>query len=110
MQISIKAAEDVTIVALEGRLDSETSPVAEGRLAALVADGANKVVVDFDGLSYLSSAGLRVLLAAARALKTRNGEMRICCLRHAVREVFDISGFITVFAVFPSVSDALEGF
>ena len=66
--------------------------------------------MNFEKLDYISSAGLRVLLAAAKQLKGIDGELRICSLNEVVREVFDISGFTTIFKVFGSESEALDGF
>ena len=61
-------------------------------------------------LDYISSAGLRVLLASAKQLKPDGGEIRICNLNEVVKEVFDISGFVTIFKVFGSETEALDGF
>ncbi len=110
MQMSVKTANDVKVLDFEGKLDTQTSPDAQSELTRLIEEGARKILVNFDKLDYVSSAGLRVLLATAKQLKAENGELRICCLNELVKEVFDISGFITIFKVFPSVSEALEGF
>ena len=110
MRISVNTANDVTVVDMEGKLDAQTSPDAQSRITRLVEEGARKVVVNFDKLDYVSSAGLRVLLATAKQLKSDGGELRICCLNDIVKEVFEISGFITILNVFASVSEALEDF
>ncbi len=110
MLISVKTANDVTVLEFEGKLDTQTSPEAQGELTRLIEEGTRKILVDFDKLEYVSSAGLRVLLSAAKQLKAENGELRICCLNELVKEVFDISGFITILKVFPSASEALEDF
>ncbi len=110
MQISIKTTDDVTVLDFEGKLDALTSPDAQGQITRLVEDGATKILVNFDKLDYVSSAGLHVLHAAAKQLKSDDGELRICCLNDIVKEVFDISGFITIFKVFASVSEALDDF
>ncbi len=108
--MSVATANDVKVLDFEGKLDTQTSPEAQGELTRLIGEGARKILVDFDKLEYVSSAGLRVLLTAAKQLKAENGELRICCLNELVKEVFDISGFITILSVFPSVSEALEDF
>jgi anti-sigma B factor antagonist len=76
----------------------------------LIEAGENRFLVNFEKLDYISSSGLRVLLAAAKQLKGTDGELRICSLNEVVREVFDISGFTTIFKVFGSESEALVGF
>ena len=110
MQISIKTADEVTVMDFEGELDTQTSPDAQSQITRLVEEGARKILVNFDKLDYVSSAGLRVLLTAAKQLKADDGELRICCLNDMVKEVFDISGFITIFNVFASESEALVDF
>ncbi len=110
MLISVATANDVKVLDFEGKLDTQTSPDAESQLTRLIEEGARKILVNFDELDYVSSAGLHVIHAAAKQLKAENGEMRICCLNELVKEVFDISGFITIFKVFASVSEALEDF
>ena len=96
MQISVKTANEVKVLALEGSLDTQTSPDAQTQLTQLIEGGDKKILVNFEKLHYISSAGLRVLLAAAKQLKTADGELRICDLNEVVKEVFDISGFSTI--------------
>ena len=110
MQISVKTTNEVKVLAFEGKLDTQTSPDAHQRLTRLIEEGENRFLVNFEKLDYISSAGLRVLLAAAKQLKGIDGELRICSLNEVVREVFDISGFTTIFKVFGSESEALDGF
>ena len=110
MQISVKTTNKVKVLTFEGRLDTRTSPDAEQQMTQLIEQGENRFLVNFEKLDYISSAGLRVLLAAAKKLKGIDGELRICNLNEVVREVFDISGFTTIFQVFGSESEALDGF
>jgi len=109
MDISTRTQNDVTLVALAGSLDSNTSPQAQQALDGILSGGAKKLVVDFTGLDYISSAGLRVLLGAAKRLKGAGSALRLFGLNETVREVFQISGFSTILAVFATEADALEG-
>ena len=106
MQISTRTSNDIYIVAITGSLDSTTSPEAQKALDTVVA-GAKTVVLDFSGLDYISSAGLRVLLGAAKKLRASGGTLRMFGLNQSVREVFEISGFSTILSVYPSESEAL---
>ena len=106
MQISTRTSSDIHIVAIAGNLDSTTSPEAQKALDAVLA-GARKVVLDFSELDYISSAGLRVLLGAAKQLRASGGTLRIFGLNQSVREVFEISGFSAILAVYPSEAEAL---
>jgi anti-sigma B factor antagonist len=110
MTISVKTTNDVKVLHCEGELDTQTSPDAQEQLNQLIDEGARKVLVNFEKLEYISSAGLHVLLTAAKQLKAVDGELRVCGLNEVVREVFDISGFTTIFKVFGSEPEALDGF
>ncbi len=110
MQISVKTTNEVKVLAFEGKLDTLTSRDAQQQLTRLIEQGENRFLANFEKLDYISSAGLRVLLAAAKQLKGTDGELRICSLNEVVREVFDISGFTTIFQVFGSEPEALDGF
>ncbi len=110
MQISVKTANEVKVLAFEGSLDTQTSPDAQTQLTELIDGGDKKILVNFEKLHYISSAGLRILLAAAKQLKAAEGELRICDLNEVVKEVFDISGFSTIFKIFESETDALDSF
>ena len=110
MTISVKTANDVKVLLCEGELDTQTSPDAQKLLKQLIEEGARKVLVNFDGLEYISSAGLQILLTAAKQLKSVDGDLRVCGLNEVVKEVFEISGFVTFLKVFGSESEALEGF
>ncbi len=110
MEISVKTVNDVKVLAFEGRLDNQTSPDAEKQLLQLIEAGETKILVNLEKLAYTSTAGLQVLLVAAKRLKTADGDLRICSLNEAVKEVFEISGFSTIFTIFESEIAALEGF
>lgn len=110
MDITTHMRNDVTIVAVDGNLDSNTSPQAQQALDGVLASGGTKIVVDFTALDYISSAGLRVLLATARRLGAAGGALHLFGVNETVREVFDISGFSTILSVFATEADALKGF
>jgi anti-sigma B factor antagonist len=105
MDITTRTHNDITVVAVAGQLDSNTSPEAQRAIDAILAGGAKKVVLDFTALDYISSAGLRVMLSAAKKL---NGGLHLYGLNDTVREVFDISGFSTILPVSRTEADALR--
>ena len=106
MDISSRKHNDVTIVAFAGHLDSATAPRAQQAIDEILARGVRKLVIDFTKVDYVSSAGLRVLLGTAKRLGS--GGLRLFGLNETVGEVFQISGFATILAVFPTESAALE--
>ena len=91
MTIEKKLEGSTLTLALEGRLDTTTSPDLEEALAASL-DGVTALVFDFARLDYLSSAGLRVLLSAQKRMN-RQGSMKLVRVNDAVKEVFEITGF-----------------
>lgn len=111
MDITTRTHQGVTVVAIVGKLDSITSPEAQRALDAILAGGGGgrKIVVDFTAVDYISSAGLRVLLGAAKRLSGAGSALRLFGLNDSVREVFQISGFATILAVYPTEADALAG-
>lgn len=110
MQIVVSNENNITLLTFDGRLDTQTAPEAQTLLTEAIAGEGKRVVIDFDQLDYISSAGLRILLIAAKQLKASQGEIRICNLNQVVQEVFDISGFSSIFQVFGSKADALRSF
>ncbi len=110
MKFTTSEVEGITIAAFEGNLDTNTAPDAEERLGELLEKGVTKILVDFTTLDYISSAGLRVLLVTTKRLGGAGGSLRICGLNETVDEVFEISGFSTIFSVFGTRDEALDGF
>lgn len=113
MEIATRTQNDITLVTVAGSLDSNTSPNAQQALDGILSSGARKLALDLTGLDYISSAGLRVLLGIAKRLGGTGeggGALRLFGLNETVREVFDISGFSAILAVFATEADALKGF
>ena len=77
---------------------------------ALIDAGTSRILIDFEALEYISSAGLRVLLATAKKLKSAGGDLKICSLNDTVQEVFDISGFSSILTVSANPEEALASF
>lgn len=90
-----------------GRLDSASSPEFEAQVLETLQSGTLRVVLDMSALEYVSSAGLRVILLAGKRLKAGGGRLALAGLRDNVREVFEMSGFLTLFPVLLTVDAAL---
>lgn len=99
MEILEARERGVVVVAPVGRIDSTTSDRLEHHLLTLVAAGERKVVVDFGGVEYISSAGLRVMLALAKKMKDARGLVALCAMGEPVKMVFGLAGFLPLFAV-----------
>lgn len=90
---------DVAVFVPAGRIDSQTSKMFEEAVLAQIADGSTRMVFDFSDLAYISSAGLRVVLLAGKRLRAAGGKLVLANLQPAIREVFEISGFLGLFTV-----------
>lgn len=91
----IKKQDGTTLtVALEGRLDTVTSPHLEGELRTAV-NGVKELIFDLTGLEYISSAGLRVLLSAQKVM-SRQGKMTIRNVKPEIMEIFEVTGFVDI--------------
>ncbi|MBS1187623.1 MAG: anti-sigma-factor antagonist [Burkholderiaceae bacterium] len=107
MNFQVRKEANATVITLAGRLDAVTVPEYERKVQQLINDGDSRFVVDFDGLAYISSAGLRGLLVMAKLLKAKGGQVRFANVKGAVKEVFAISGFNAIFGMDESVAASL---
>ena len=110
MIITTRDVNEIKVVEFDGEFDTTASPAAERQLNQLREQGVKKILVDFEKMDFISSAGLRVLLGTAQELQKAGGELRVCNLNEEVMEVFDVSGFSTILMVFKDESEALQGF
>ena len=109
MEITQGLTHGRLVVSIEGRLDANTSASLQERLLAEVDRRPNEIIVlDMAPLNYLSSAGLRVLLVAAKTGKKIGTELRLAGLRPHVEEVFTISGFDALFSFYPTADKAAQ--
>lgn len=106
MQITATTRDEATVATLAGRMDAMTTVEFDRWFADRLAAGTTRCILDLQGLEYISSAGLRSLLSAAKQLKTKNGLLLLSGLAGTVEEVFRMSGFLTILPSFASVEEA----
>lgn len=93
-----KTCEDAKLtVALEGRLDTTSSPELEKSLQESL-DGVSELIMDLSGLEYISSAGLRVLLSAQKIMM-KQGSMKVIHVNETVMEIFEVTGFVEILTI-----------
>ena len=107
MEFQSRKEDGAVVVALGGRLDAVTSPDFEKRMRELIDGGNAALVVDFERLDYISSAGLRAMLVITKTLKAKDGRLRFANVKGGVRAVFDMSGFASMFQLDDSVAAAV---
>lgn len=96
MTITKNAEAEKLTLAIEGRIDTTTAPSFEAEIDAI--DGVTELVLDFAGVEYISSAGLRVVLKAQK-LMNKNGKMKLINVNDDVMDVFDITGFLDILTI-----------
>ena len=109
MDISEKMIDGALVAMLTGKMDAQNSSVLEDWLSERTETVTGPLVLDFGGLSYICSAGLRVVLSLAKAMKRTGRPFGLCGLYGPVREVFMVSGFIQILPVYNSVEEAISG-
>ena len=107
MTITPQTVGNATVVPLQGQINSANAAGVEVKLLDVVDRGARLLVLDFAALDYISSAGLRLVLVLAKRLAQDGGRLVLCAMQPHVREVFDISGFLSILDVRATREDAL---
>ena len=101
---------DVVVFSLKRRLDAASSPSFRNHLQERIARGERRFAVDTSGLTYISSAGLSLLLQVAKQLEECSGRMVLCTLQGPVKRVLEIAGFMPLFSIFTSSEEAVQDF
>lgn len=107
MEVHEEQVGGVTALAVKGRLDSNTAPAFGARLEAIVATPCKRLVVDFAKLEYLSSAGFRVLLVAAKRADHVGSRLVLYGMPANVLQLFDLGGFLDLFTIVGSRDEAI---
>lgn len=110
MDVQVQQDEYKVVITVSGKLDAVTAQDFDKAVCAPVEDGPARIVLDCSNLDYLSSAGLRAVLMLAKRVKAKGGQLRIAGMQGAAKEVFEISGFHTIFAMDESVDAAVSAF
>ncbi|UCH89590.1 MAG: STAS domain-containing protein [Thermoplasmata archaeon] len=106
MELDFKTKRDLGLVIVKGKIDANTALDLESRLNSIISDKKFKLIIDMKDVDFISSAGLRVLLAGLKETKKNDGELVLVGLQPQVKEVFDITGFTSLFKCCSNVKDA----
>ena len=110
MDTSITDIKRVTVVAVNGRVDSATAPDLEAALKQLVDGAKTQIVLDLTDVDYMSSAGLRAMVSTLKSVKRANGDLRLANPSSRVAEVLRLAGLTSIFSIYPSQTDAVGSF
>src|SRR5918911_1967607 len=116
MEITHKRFNRVDLVTIEGRMDAASAPQLRQTIDSLFDQGRYRIVLDLAGLEYIASPGLRVLIEARKRARDwkltdlEGGDVRIANLPPRIKEVFDLTGFTSLFEIFDNTLDAVGSF
>jgi anti-sigma B factor antagonist len=110
MEIQTRHVRDVVVVDMIGRLDSRTSGPASTELNKIAQIANCKVLLNVDKLEYVSSAGLRAILVAAKLAQVNCGAIKICRANATVKQVMEVSGFNSLLHLYDTEEGALGAF
>jgi anti-sigma B factor antagonist len=110
MELKSIQHNDVTVVSIMDDLDAATSEEATAYLSAEIEGGHTKLVIELGGVTYMSSAGLRVILAAVQKAQEAGGDVRLAGAAGNVRRVLDMAGFFRFIKTFPTAGEAVASY
>jgi len=110
IDITARDVEDIKVVEIAGKLNTGASPEAETFINDLIDEGATKILLNLEDLDFISSTGLRVILATGKKLSAVGGKVVLCSPNKTVSDVFKMSGFNQMFSVLDTEEEALNNF
>ncbi len=110
MELNINKIGDVVTIVLKGRIDANVAPAIEQELLSLISRGSRRLVADLSEVWFISSAGLKALLAALKEAKRERGDLRLAGMQAEVQKVLDLTGFSNIFKIYTSAEDAAQSF
>ena len=99
MMVNIRSAGEVHVVELSGELDANTSPVAQQQILPLATPGS-RILLEMSGVSFMSSAGLRLILSMYRQVSAQNGTIALAGLSEDLKDTMSMTGFLSFFTVY----------
>ncbi|MEI6353596.1 MAG: anti-sigma factor antagonist [Methylococcus sp.] len=107
LSISTEKKGNALVLTLNGRLDANSAKELEAEALVWIEGGDHQHVLDFSGVNFISSAGLRAILLIAKRLEPIGGKVKLCGLNATLMDVFEISGFSKLFVIVPTVAEAI---
>ncbi len=110
MELDIRTERSATLceITLRGEVDVYTAPQLKQALVESIEGGCSNIVVNLEGISFIDSSGLGVLVSALRRARERDGAVRIVCTRENILKIFRITGLDKVFPVFADAAEARD--
>lgn len=110
MEIQVRDSDRVRIISVVGSIDAMTADDFSSFVLDQLGEEHNQLVIDLSQLEFMSSAGLRAILAGLKAARRQGGDLRLAAAQPGVEKVLTISGFASILKAFPSVSEAVSSY
>lgn len=107
---SVRENGDISIINLKGFLDAHTAPTLENNFTQLINDSKYKIVVNFEDLAYISSAGLGVFMAYIESIRDNKGDIKLTNMSDKVFNIFDLLGFPLLYEIYKNEDEAIKKF
>ena len=104
----LQAEQDTAVIALEGEVDIYSAPQFKETMIQSIDEGAKHIVVDLEGVTFIDSTALGVLVSGAKRVRPQNGTLDIVCHDENITRIFEITGLDRIFGIYPTRKKALE--
>lgn len=108
LRIEVEDNEKAVIIKLDGEVDVYTAPRLKSRLIDLVDQGKYNIIVNLEGVDFMDSSGLGVLVGGLKRVRSHEGTIGLVCTQENILKIFRITGLVKVFPIFESVEKSLE--
>lgn len=109
LHTDVSTIEGWTVVSVYGELDVATAPALREQFIGLVGNGANTLVLDLEGVDFLDSTGLGIIVSALKRARTHGGDLKLVCTQPRIRRLFEITGLDKALPLLPSLDAAVTG-
>ena len=109
MNITTQKTDEGVLVQVEGRIDTTNYNEFESAMNEVFKENVNQICLDCSGLNYISSSGLRIFLTVQKKMMAQGGKFKLFAMQAAIKEIFDISGFSSIFSIYPDHESAIKG-
>lgn len=110
LSITTDNTQSASVMTVRGRVDSETAPELDGALSKLLNDNRNKIVLNLQGVDFLSSAGLRAMVKALKDAQKSGGDVRLASVSEPIEVILRTVGMMQMFRMFATSEEAAAGF
>lgn len=109
IKVAVRDHSDrVSIAEIQGEIDVYTSPKLKESLTKLIEKGKYNIIIDLEGVRYIDSTGLGVLIGTLKKVREHNGTISIICCNPQIKKIFNITGLIKIFGIYKTAEEAFK--